>query len=67
MLSREVCRGIEDRFPVEAAVWFSKSEIADKRSKFPLPYREAEGAVLGYEDFKRGPKAIYDIFVETRL
>ena len=62
MLSREVCRGIEDRFPVEAAVWFSKSEIADKRSKFPLPYREAEGAVLGYEDFKRGPKAIYDIF-----
>lgn len=62
MLSQEVCKGIDDRFPIEAAVWFSKSEIAQKRKQFPLPYREAYGAILGYEDFKRGPQAIYDIF-----
>lgn len=53
---------LDDRFPIEAAVWFSSCNIKEKMNKFPLAYREAAGAVLGYEDFSRGPQAIYDIF-----
>lgn len=53
---------LSDRFPVEAAVWFSSSHVAEQMQKFPLAYREASGAVLGYEDFTKGPQAIYDIF-----
>lgn len=53
---------LDDRFPIEAAVWFSSCNISEKRSDFPLAYREADGAILGYEDFTRGNQAIYDIF-----
>lgn len=53
---------LDSRFPIEAAVWFSTSEIKNKINTFPLAYREASGAVLGYEDFVRGGKAVYDIF-----
>lgn len=53
---------LDDRFPVEAAVWFSSSKIAEQMVKFPLAYREISGAVLGYEDFSKGTQAIYDIF-----
>jgi hypothetical protein len=51
-----------DRFPVEAAVWFSSSQVVEQMQKFPLAYREVSGAVLGYEDFTKGSKAIYDIY-----
>ena len=53
---------LDSRFPVEAAVWFSSCEIKDKIQSFPLSYREASGAVLGYEAFSKGTQAIYDIF-----
>jgi hypothetical protein len=53
---------LEDRFPIEAAVWFSTSQIRLKMSSFPLKYREVAGAVLGDEDFKKGTQAIQDVF-----
>ena len=53
---------LSDRFPVEAAVWFSSSNVAEQMQKFPLAYREISGAVLGYEDFSKGPQSIYEIF-----
>lgn len=62
MLSSQVKRGLDERFPVEAAVWFSSCSIKEKMEDFPLPYKEAEGAILGYDDLKRGPQAVYDIF-----
>lgn len=63
---RELIRSIQirldERFPIEAAVWFSTSNIKSKIKNFPLKYREAHGAVLGNEDFEKGEMAIYDIF-----
>lgn len=53
---------LDSRFPIEAAVWFSSCEIRDKIHNFPIAYREASGAILGYEAFSKGSKAIYDIF-----
>lgn len=53
---------LDSRFPIEAAVWFSSCEIKDKIQSFPIAYREASGAVLGYESFAKGSQAIYDIF-----
>ena len=53
---------LSERFPIEAAVWFSMSKIDAKRSKFPLKYREVDGAVLGDESFSAGRQAIYNIF-----
>ena len=53
---------LDSRFPVEPAVWFSSCEIQDKIQSFPIAYREAYGAVLGYEAFSKGAQAIYDIF-----
>ena len=53
---------LSDRFPVEAAVWFSTCDISGVRNKFPLKYREISDAVLGFSDFDRGVQAIYDIF-----
>lgn len=53
---------LDTRFPVEAAVWFSSCEVKEKLQSFPISYREASGAVLGYEDFAKGPQAIYNIF-----
>lgn len=53
---------LSDRFPVEAAVWFSMSKIKDKIEKFPLKYREVSGAVLGDEDFLLGKQVIYKLF-----
>lgn len=57
-----IYNGLDSRFPIEAAVWFPTGEIRSKISIFPLAYREASGAVLGYEDFARGGQAIYNIF-----
>ena len=57
-----VSQGLEDRFPVEAAVWFSMSQIKEKLHSFPLKYREVPGAILGDSDFNKGIQAIYDIF-----
>ena len=54
--------GLSDRFPVEAAVWFSSCSIKDDIDHFPLKYREASGAVLGADDFKLGKKAIYNVY-----
>lgn len=54
--------GLSDRFPIEAAVWFSSCDIRDKIDLFPLKYREVSGAVLGDEDFKKSGQAIYDVF-----
>ena len=54
--------GLSDRFPIEAAVWFSTCAIKNDIPKFPLKYREASGAVLGDEDFSKGKQAIYDVF-----
>lgn len=53
---------LDDRFPIEAAVWFSTSEVGSKISGFPLKYREVSGAVLGDEDFKKGIQAIFDVY-----
>lgn len=53
---------LSERFPIEAAVWFSTSEIEKKIGNFPLKYREIAGAVLGDEAFKKGKQAIYDVF-----
>lgn len=63
-----ICRATEDRealddrFPVEAAVWFAGDEIGEKMKGFPLAYREAEPAILNLKSFEKGPQAIYDIF-----
>lgn len=53
---------LEERFPIEAAVWFPSSQIMQKMFNFPLKYREVPGAVLGVEAFQKGPDAIQDIF-----
>jgi Cdc6-like AAA superfamily ATPase len=53
---------LSNRFPIEAAAWFSTAEISEKISSFPLKYREVVGAVLGDEDFKKGKQAIYGVF-----
>lgn len=57
-----IASDLDSRFPVEAAVWFSACEIKDKIQSFPMAYREAFGAVLGYESFAKGSRAIYDVF-----
>jgi hypothetical protein len=63
---RKVINGIvhnlDDRFPIEAAVWFSSCDIHSKMRSFPLKYREVSGAILGNEDFNKGPQAIRNIF-----
>lgn len=53
---------LDDRFPIEAAVWFSGSKIGNKMTSFPLAYREAEQAILDIKSFEKGSQAIYDIF-----
>lgn len=53
---------LSDRFPIEAAVWFSTCEIKNRIVNFPLKYREVEGAVLGDEDFSKKSQAIFDVF-----
>ena len=53
---------LSNRYPIEPAVWFSSCNIKEKMNSFPLNYREARGAILGYEDFKKGCQAIIDIF-----
>lgn len=57
-----IVSGLSDRFPIEAAVWFTNPTIHEKIKDFPLKYREAYGAVLGNEAFSKGPQAVYDIF-----
>lgn len=54
--------GLDNRFPIEAAVWFSSCEVKPKINRFPLKYREVSGAILGDEDFKKGAQAIRDVF-----
>ena len=58
----QISYDLETRFPIEAAVWFPSCEVNDKIQSFPLAYREASGAILGYESFAKGSKSIYDIF-----
>ncbi len=53
---------LSDRFPIEAAAWFSTCSIKDKIDQFPLKYREVSGAVFGDEDFSAGKQAIYNVF-----
>lgn len=53
---------LDDRFPIEVAVWFPGCEIGEKINKFPLAYREAATAILDSKSFEKGSKAIYDIF-----
>ena len=53
---------LSERFPIEAAVWFSTARIKNMMPGFPLKYREINGAVLGDEDFSKGPQAIHDVF-----
>lgn len=57
-----IASDLDLRFPIEAAVWFTSCEIRNKITNFPLAYREANGAILGYEDFSKGTEAISDIF-----
>lgn len=61
-LINNITPDLDDRFPIEAAVWFSTSKIKTKLSSFPLKYREVSGAILGEEDFKKGMQAVYDVF-----
>lgn len=58
----KIAPDLSNRFPVEAAVWFSTCEIKNKFSLFPLKYREVQGAILGDEDFSKKGQAIYDVF-----
>lgn len=65
----KICRATEwklaldDRFPIEVAVWFPSCKITEEDiRKFPLAYREAQPAILDVDSLKRGPQAIYDIF-----
>lgn len=53
---------LSDRFPIEAAAWFSTCTIKDKIDQFPLKYREVSGVVFGDEDFSAGKQAIYNVF-----
>lgn len=53
---------LSDRFPIEAAVWFSTCEIKNRLPNFPLKYREVSGAILGNEHFSQKGQAIYDVF-----
>ena len=53
---------LSERFPIEAAVWFSTCKVRDKIVSFPLKYREISDAVLGDEDFDKGGQAIYNVF-----
>jgi hypothetical protein len=61
-LLSQISDDLPNRFPVEAAVWFSGCEIKSKIESFPLAYRDVSNAVLGYKSFNKGPKAIYDVF-----
>lgn len=58
----ETKKALDDRFPVEVAVWFPGCDIGKKMKNFPLAYREAEKAVLDLRSFEEGPQAIYDVF-----
>ena len=53
---------LSDRFPIEAAVWFSSCKVHDEIHRFPLKYREVSKAVLGEEDFAHGKQAIDTVF-----
>ena len=53
---------LSDRFPIEAAVWFSTCSIKVKMSSFPLKYREISGAILGDEDFACKGQAVQKVF-----
>lgn len=61
-LINKISPGLDNRFPIEAAVWFSASKVETLMEKFPLKYREASGAILGDEHFKKGAQAIYDVY-----
>ena len=58
----KISDNLSERFPVEAAAWFSSCTIGNKMSQFPLKYREISGAVLGNEHFAKGSTAIQDVF-----
>lgn len=51
-----------NRFPVEAAVWFSGSEIGKDISNFPLGYREISKTILDSKTFDIGAKRIYEVY-----
>ncbi len=54
---------LDDRFPIEVAVWFSSCEInEEKMKKFPLAYREIVPAVLDFNDLKRPSEAIRKVY-----
>lgn len=56
--------GLQERFPVEAAVWFPSVYITKSIDKFPLAYREISNAVLGCEafDYKDSINLIYSFY-----
>lgn len=58
----KVAYNLDDRFPIEASVWFSSCDIHSIINSFPLKYREVSGAILGNEDFKDGSQAIWSVF-----
>lgn len=58
----KISKKLSDRFPIEAAVWFSTCETHSKMKTFPLKYREASGAVLDNSDITVGTKVIYNVF-----
>ena len=53
---------ISRRFPIEAAVWFTHSDISKKINSFPLKYRELSGAILDKNDLKKGHEKVEDIY-----
>jgi hypothetical protein len=61
-LINEITPALDNRFPIEAAVWFPSNDIGSKISSFPLKYREVSGAILGNKDFEKGIHAIYGLF-----
>ena len=54
--------GVSNRFPIEAAVWFTHSDITEKIKTFPLKYRELSGAILDSTDLEKGYENVEDIF-----
>lgn len=57
-----IAHDLDNRFPIEAAVWFPSCKVKPKMDFFPLGYREVSGAVLGDEEFQKGAKAISGVF-----
>ena len=58
----EIADDLDNRFPIEAAIWMPGTAVEERINSFPLPYREIKEAVLGLSELEKGPQTIYDVF-----